>query len=153
MFKKEIASQPKGGFREDLGIYVRSKMEANMLRYYKLIKMNWFYEPREFEFKNIKRGTKYYKPDIYLAGEVRLFIEVKGSWFSPSDRTKLTRFKKYFPEEFSRLRFVIPDKYSRSRVNGETIKFLLDKLGIKFDDIISYNEIEKKFSILIPKWE
>jgi len=148
---RKLASQPKGGFREDLGIYVRSKMEANILRYYNLIKVNWFYEPREFKFEEIKRGVRYYKPDIYLAG-IRQFIEVKGSYFSQTDKTKLKRFKKYYPDEFSRLKFIIPDKYSRSVVNGETINFLLDKLE-KFEDIISYNEIEKKFSPFIPQWE
>jgi len=150
---RKLASQPKGGLREDLGIYVRSKMEANILRYYNLINVNWFYEPREFRFEKIKRGVRYYKPDIYLAGKLRQFIEVKGSYFSPTDRTKLKRFKKYYPDEFSRLRFIIPDKYSRSVVNGETITFLLDALGVRFEDIISYNEIEKKFSHLILKWE
>ena len=142
----------KGGYRKDLNKYFRSKMEANIARYYNYIKINWFYEPREYKFEKIKRGTKYYKPDFYLPAPQRLFIEVKGGYLRPSDKTKLRRFKKYYPEEFTRLRFIIPDKYSRSKANGEMIKFLCDSLGIDFSDIMSYKEIEK-YSKLIPGWE
>jgi hypothetical protein len=142
----------RGGCREDLKQYFRSKMEANIARYYTYIDVNWFYEPREYKFEKIKRGTRYYKPDFYLAAPKRLLIEVKG-WFRPEDKTKLRRFKKYYPEEFIRLRFIIPDKYSRSKANGEMIKFLCDDLGIDFNDIISYKEIEEKLGKLIPNWE
>ena len=142
----------RGGCREDLKQYLRSKMEANIARYYTYIDVNWFYEPREYKFEKIKRGTRYYKPDFYLAAPKRLLIEVKG-WFRPEDKTKLRRFKKYYPEEFIRLRFIIPDKYSRSKANGEMIKFLCDDLGIDFNDIISYKEIEEKLGKLIPNWE
>ncbi len=141
----------KGGFRKDLGIYVRSKMEANIARYYTYLKINWFYEPREYKFEKIKRGTRYYKPDFYLTAPVRLFIEVKG-FFGTVDKTKLRRFKKYYPEEFARLKFIIPDKYSRSKANGKMIGFLCDDLEINFNDIISYKEIEA-YSKMIPGWE
>jgi len=140
----------RGGYREDLDIYVRSRMEANILRYYKFIKVKYIYEPQEFEFHKIKRGSRFYKPDVHLLGQDK-FIEVKG-WFTDSDKTKLRRFKKYYPEEFAKLEFIIPDKYSKSKANGEMIKFLCDDLGVDFNDIISYKEIEK-YSKLIPGWE
>ncbi|MBA7548206.1 hypothetical protein ES705_40653 [subsurface metagenome] len=140
----------KGGFREDLGIYTRSKMEANVLRYYKFIKEKYIYESKEFEFYKIKRGSRFYKPDVHLLGQDK-FIEVKG-WFTASDKTKLRRFKKYYPEEFAKLEFIIPDKYSKSKANGEMIKFLCDDLGVDFEEIISYKEIEK-YGGLIPGWE
>lgn len=140
----------KGGFREDLGIYTRSKMEANVLRYYKFIKEKYIYESKEFEFYKIKRGSRFYKPDVHLLGQDK-FIEVKG-WFTASDKTKLRRFKKYYPEEFAKLEFIIPDKYSKSKANGGTIKFLCDDLGIDFEEIISYKKIEK-YGGLIPGWE
>jgi len=140
----------KGGFREDLGIYTRSKMEANVLRYYKFIKEKYIYESKEFEFYKIKRGSRFYKPDVHLLGQDK-FIEVKG-WFTASDKTKLRRFKKYYPEEFAKLKFIIPDKYARSKANGEMIKFLCDDLGIDFEEIISYKKIEK-YGGLIPGWE
>jgi len=141
----------KGGYRKDLKQYFRSKMEANIARYFNYIKIIWFYEPREYKFENIKRGTKYYKPDFYLPTQQRVFIEVKG-YSRPVDKTKLRRFKKYYPEEFKRLKFIIPDKYARDKANGEMIKFLCDDLGIEFEEILSYKEMEK-YGALIPGWE
>ena len=140
----------KGGYREDLKQYFRSKTEANIARYYKYIGEFYIYEYKEFEFKNIKRGSRFYKPDFFLAA-VNRWVEVKG-WFRKSDKTKLRRFKKYYPEEFARLKFIIPDKYAKDKANGEMIKFLCDGLGIDFNDIISYEEIEK-YGRLIPGWE
>ena len=125
-------------------------MEANIARYYKYIGELYIYEHKEFEFKGIKRGGRFYKPDFYLPISNR-WTEVKG-WLRKIDKTKLKRFKKYYPEEFKRLRFVIPDKYARDEANGEMIRFLCDDLGIDFNDIISYKEIAE-WSKLIPGWE
>jgi len=127
-------------------------MEANIARYFNLRECNWKYEPVEYFFNKIKRGQRYYKPDfiIYYLDTYFLF-EVKG-YLRSQDKTKLRRFKKFYPEEFARLKFIIPDKYSRSKANGEMIKFLCDDLGIDFEEIISYKEIEK-YSGLIPGWE
>ena len=44
----------KGGYREDLKQYFRSKMEANTARYYNFVSIKWIYEPQEFEFYKIK---------------------------------------------------------------------------------------------------
>ena len=140
----------KGGYRKDLKKYFRSKMEANVARYYRYIGELYIYEYWEFEFKGIKRGSRFYKPDFFLA-VVNRWIEVKGR-FGDSDKTKLRRFKKYYPEEFAKLKFIIPDKYARSKDNGEMIKFLCDDLGIDFEEIISYKEMEK-YGKLIPGWE
>jgi len=142
----------KGGYREDLKQYFRSKMEANVARYFNLRECKWEYEPTEYYFNKIKRGQRYYKPDfvIYYL-DTYFLIEVKG-YFRLEDKTKLRRFKKYYPEEFAKLKFIIPDKYSRSKANGEMIKFLCDDLGVDFEEIISYKEIEK-YGKLIPGWE
>jgi len=140
----------KGGYREDLKQYFRSKMEANVARYYRYIREWYIYEYWEFEFKKIKRGSRFYKPDFFLA-VVNRWVEVKG-WFNSSDKTKLRRFKKYYPEEFERLRFIIPDKYGRDKANGEMVAFLIDEMGIEFRDIESYKEMEK-FRGIIPGWE
>jgi len=141
----------KGGYREDLKQYFRSKTEANVARYYRYIGELYIYEYKEFEFKTIKRGQRYYKPDFYLPAS-DLWVEVKGVYLRSQDKTKLRRFKKYYLDEFSRLRFIIPDKYSRSKANGEMIKFLCDDLGVDFEEILSYKEI-KEYSKLIPRWE
>ena len=140
----------KGGYRKDLKQYFRSKWEANMSRYYNFLGIKWIYEPQEFEFYKIKRGSRFYKPDFYLPEQDK-FIEIKG-WFIANDKTKLRRFKKYYPEEFAKLKFIVPDKYSRSKANGEMIKFLCDDLGIDFEKIMSYKEIEK-YGKLISGWE
>jgi len=140
----------KGGIRPDLNQYFRCKMEANISRYYNYSKVKWIYEFKEFEFKGIKRGQRFYKPDFYLPTS-DIYIEVKG-YFSTTDQTKLRRFKKFYPEEYSKLWFIIYDKYSRSKANGKMMNFLLDDLEIDFAKIISYKMMEK-YRKLIPGWE
>lgn len=61
---------PKGGKRSDLGIYVRSKWEANFARYLKWMVekeeiKSWRYEPMSFEFRGIKRGTRFEEKNPY----------------------------------------------------------------------------------------
>ena len=142
----------KGGYRKDLKQFFRSKMEANVARYFNLRECKWEYEPVEYFFNKIKRGQRYYKPDfIIYSADTHFLIEVKG-YFRPEDKTKLKRFKKNYPEEFNKLKFVIPDKYARDKANGEMIKFICDDLGIDFEEIISYKEIEK-YGKLILGWE
>ena len=148
---KRIASQPKSGFRKDLGIAFRSSWESNIARYFNYLKIPWIYEQYEFEFKTIKRGNRYYKPDFYLPRTDNL-VEVKG-FMNSASKTKLRRFKKYYPEEAKKLQFVIYDPCSRSVENGKVMKFLMDDLKIKFVDIISYKEIKDKLGKLIPNWE
>ena len=140
----------RGGIRPDLKQYFRSKMEANTARYYNFAGVKWIYEFKEFEFDGIKRGNRFYKPDFFLP-VADLYLEVKG-YFRPGDKTKLRRFKKYHPEEFAKLRFVIPNKYSRSKANGIAVGFLLSDLRIDFSKIISYMGMEK-YKGLIPGWE
>jgi hypothetical protein len=86
-------------------IYFRSKWEANYAIYLEWQKANafiiqWFHEPKTFWFDGIKRGCVSYLPDfqvIDLTGRNR-WIEVKG-WMDAKSKTKIKRFKKYFPEE------------------------------------------------------
>ena len=139
------------GYREDLKQYFRSKMEANICRYYNFTDVKYLYESAEFEFKEIKRGTKYYKPDFYLPDKDK-WVEVKG-FFRKTDITKLKRFKKYYPEEFAKLQFIVPDKYAGTKANGKMIAFLLDILNIKFEEIISYKELAKIGRAFILNWE
>lgn len=94
----------KGGKRADLsGLYVRSVWEANTARWLNELKrrgdiLDWKYEDVEFEFKGIKRGTRFYKPDFHVYEEGReYFIEVKGH-LDPKSVTMLTRMSKYYPD-------------------------------------------------------
>lgn len=95
----------RGGKREDLGVFVRSSWEGNVLRWFNFIGVAWEYEPRTFDFLKIKRGTRSYTPDIYLPEE-DLWIEVKG-YLSDKDKTKTKRFQKYFPEEAAKLQVIV----------------------------------------------
>ena len=144
-------SNAKSGKREDLGIYVRSKMEANYLRYLNFLKIKWQYEPKIFYFEKIKKGTLTYTPDIYLPDEDK-WIEIKG-WFRDKDKTKLRRFKKYFPEEFSKLVFVVDNPWGETKNAIKLMKVLVDELNIPDERIEDFKEIKNKLGGLIPFWE
>lgn len=120
----------KGGIREDLGRYFRSMWEANFARYlnflvsHKQIK-SWEYETETFEFKGIKRGTRFYTPDFIvmeLSGS-KTYYEIKGYMDAPS-QTKLSRMERYYPQ-----------------------------IKITLVDKDAYYEIARKVGRLIPNWE
>lgn len=143
MVKPVCKPNPKsaiGGKREDLnGIYFRSKAEANIARFFNFTKTEWQYEPREFFFDGIRKGSVSYKPDFYLPGEDQ-WIEVKG-WFDSKSITKLKRFKKYYPAEFKKLTLIVQSKKSVT---------VAMQLGIP---CLRYEEIAKKVGRLIKNWE
>lgn len=93
----------KGGFREDIGRYVRSRWEANYCRYLNHLQSEgkvsrWDYEPTTFTFPET-RGARSYLPDflvIYPDGS-EVYVEVKG-YEKPEDRTKWRRLKKHYPD-------------------------------------------------------
>jgi len=96
----------RGGIRDDLGIYVRSSWEANYARYLNLLKargkiLKWAFEPTEFEFYEIKRGTRFYLPDFAIwideTEDPTYYVEVKG-YMDKKSKTKLRRMAKYYPE-------------------------------------------------------
>src|SRR3990167_2032527 len=91
------------GKREDLGIFVRSNWEANFLRYLKLSNIQYQYESKVFMFPGVKYGTVSYCPDVRLQDGT--WIEIKG-FCDRKSKTQIRRFKKYFPEEFARLKVV-----------------------------------------------
>lgn len=117
-------SRARGGKREDLGgQYFRSAWEANIARFYNFANIKWEYEPRIFVFGAIHKGCVTYTPDFYLTEKDR-WVEVKG-WMDDKSKTKLARFKKYYPDEYAKL----------------------DIIGEK-----EYREYQK-YSSLIPGWE
>jgi hypothetical protein len=106
------AVESAGGYRDDLGFNLRSKMEANIARY-----LGWLvrqkqiaradYEPtddetgraEEFWFLDEPRGARSYRPDFKVwnnDGSV-YYIEVKG-WMDAKSKTKLARMAKYYPD-------------------------------------------------------
>lgn len=121
-----------GGRRPDLGgRFFRSKWEANIARWLNHLIVaervrEWQYEPQEFVFSSIKRGTgKFYKPDfkiVYDDGEV-VFWEVKG-YMDAASKTKLRRMKKFYPE-----------------------------VKVEIVDKAAYEDIQRDACRIIPGWE
>ena len=85
------------GTAPDIGIFMRSRWEKNYSRFLKWQKIRFEYEPAEFFFEKIKRGTRSYKPDFWLPDK-KEWHEVKG-YMDPRSTTKLKRMAKYYPEE------------------------------------------------------
>jgi hypothetical protein len=98
-------SRSKKGTRPDLGVFFRSRWEANYARFLNLLKsqgkiVGWRYEARTFVFEAIKRGTRSYTPDFevtFPGGRVE-WHEVKG-WLHQRGRTAIERFRRYYPGE------------------------------------------------------
>ena len=133
-------SHTTSGKRSDLGgKFFRSKTEANYARVLNFMGIIWEYEPRDFYFEGIRRGCVSYTPDFYLPIEDR-WIEVKG-WLDKKGTTKLNRFKKYYPVEFSKLTIITQSK--------KTYDMCLE-MGMKAE---RYEIIRNQVSGLIPGWE
>lgn len=95
----------KAGWREIGGkrIFARSAWEANYARYLQFLTIaneiqGWEHEPKTFWFEGIKRGCCSYLPDfsVTLKNGIVEYREVKG-WMDPASKTKIRRFRKYFP--------------------------------------------------------
>jgi hypothetical protein len=95
--------RPSGGYRPDLGIYVRSRWEANFARYLNFLVqvgdiVGWEYEPETFEFP-VSRGNRFYKPDfrVHETNGTTTYYEVKG-YMDRDSRVKLARMARYYPD-------------------------------------------------------
>ena len=89
-------SRCRGGYREDIGIYVRSSWEANYARLLNYLSIKWEYEVQTFDL-----GEGYtYTPDFKL--QDGSFVELKG-WLTEKGKDKLTRFKSVYPHVILKL--------------------------------------------------
>ncbi len=96
----------RSGKRADLeDRFFRSSWEANYARYLNFLVSaksiwKWEYEIQTFEFKGIKRGTRFYTPDfkVYEKDGSYAWHEVKG-WMNPKSKTQLSRMSRYHPDE------------------------------------------------------
>jgi hypothetical protein len=121
--------QAQAGTRADLGIYVRSKWEANWARYLRWLKSigeisDWAYEPEEFQFP-VKRGNRFYTPDFKITnkdGSIE-YHEIKG-YMDKDSRTKLKRMLKYYPH-----------------------------ITVKLIEKDSYYAVARKAKYFVPHWE
>lgn len=133
----------RSGARADLdGLVVRSNWEANVIRVLKLFNVAYQFEPKVFEFPRTRSGRRSsYLPDIYLP-KTDEYIEVKGYLDAPG-RNKLRKFRKHYPEEFSKLVVVIS---KGSKPN----KYFFQKLGVK--KVLYYEHISKLYGDKVS-WE
>ena len=140
-------STARGGKRKDLNnTYFRSRWEANYARYLNFMGIEWAYEPDTFIFEAIKRGTRSYTPDFYIPSEDKR-IEIKG-YLDQKGRTKIKRLKKYYPEEFAKLHFVVSHLGCKTQVD------ILDILGVEsVDKFEYYKEINDTLGGIIEGWE
>lgn len=77
------------GVRSDLGIFVRSRWEANFARILKAQGIGFEYEPTRFDL-----GDTTYLPDFKVGNE---YYEIKG-YMRPDAKQKLETFRKLYPE-------------------------------------------------------
>ena len=128
---RNIYSRCKRGYREDIGIYVRSRWEANYCRFLNFLKaqgklFKWEYEAVTFVFEGIKRGVQSYTPDfkIWTKKDAEpCYVEIKG-YMDAKSKTRLKQMRKYYPE----IQLVV-----------------IAQKG--------YTKIKKNFSDLIENWE
>jgi len=81
----------RSGWEYRYAIYLEFLLQQGKIK-------KWEYEPEEFEFHQIARGTRHYKPDFkvtYPNGTI-VYHEVKGRMTAKA-RTQLDRMKKYYP--------------------------------------------------------
>lgn len=139
--KGNVYQYTRTGFREDLKIVLRSNWEANVCRVFNLYGIQFEFEPRVFVYP-IKRGTKGYTCDFYLNATDE-WVEVKG-YLDDKSRTKIKRFKKYYPDEFSRFTMII-SKSSRPA------REFCEQLGVP--QVLYYEQISKLYKQKLPNWE
>ena len=136
LVRQKVSEHPKSKFKQgwrDVGgkkVFFRSKWEANFGRYLEWQKQNqiiqeWFHEPQTFWFGGIKRGCVSYLPDfkVLFKDGSHEWIEVKG-FMDAKSRTKIKRFRKYYPDQPLR---IISSKW--------------------------YKANRKKLALIIPDWE
>jgi hypothetical protein len=131
----------KSGFREDLNLNLRSNWEANTARIMNLYKIKFEFEPKVFNFP-IKRGTKSYTPDFFLS-ESEEWMEIKG-YLDDKSKLKIKRFKKYYPEEFKKMIFVISKYSAEARAFAEEMEI---------SNVLFYEDMKKFFVDKIKIWE
>lgn len=131
----------KTGYRQDIGINVRSNWEANFIRVLNIYKIDYQFEPTVFSFP-IKRGTKGYTPDFFFSRDQR-WVEIKG-YLDDKSKIKIKRFKRYYPDEFARFTCLI------SRYSNDAKSFMH---ALEVPNIIFYEDMRDEYKQYILNWE
>lgn len=87
----------KGGYREDIGHYVRSRWEADYARVLVFLGEPYAYEPRTFLLTRADGAVLTYTPDFYLP-RLAKYVEIKG-FMRHLDAEKIRLFGEQYPEE------------------------------------------------------
>jgi hypothetical protein len=126
------AGRGKGGFREDIGHYVRSSWEANVCRICNLVKRKYEFESTRF-YIIIDNEEYSYCPDFYFPDK-NFYYEVKGharsssQWDCPCE----------------------PCVKNRKKVQATIEKYKIKLLLVGRSE---YYHLRKKFKSQIPNWE
>jgi hypothetical protein len=132
-------------------MFVRSGWEANFVRYYRFLGIEFEYEKKEFEFEGLKRGNRFYKPDFYLPKTDR-YVELKG-FLDKDSKTKLSRLWKYHPEVANKLQIVVARVFIRRSLKLTKVASALLEMGYRVDQLMSYAKLESQCRGLVPGWE
>jgi hypothetical protein len=128
---------------------LRSAWEANSYRYIKTLSGVDFIEvePTTFSFApfGVLKGTVSYTPDfkVHFKNGDYIWIEVKG-YIDRQGKTKIRRFKKFYPEEAAKLHCIVGSEKTSSA------KFFVEE---QIPAFFYYNEVKKEHSKSIPNWE
>ena len=148
--KGRTIPKTKIGKRVDCGnALLRSAWEANSYRYIKSLSAVDFIEvePTTFSFApfGVLKGTVSYTPDfkVHLKNGDYIWVEVKG-YIDRQGKTKIRRFKKYYPEEASKLHCIVGSEKTSSA------RFFQDE---DIPAFFYYNRIKEQYSKSIPNWE
>jgi len=142
-------TRSKIGVRKDIHAKYsfRSTWEANFARVLKHLKLKWAFEERKFVFEGVSRRPFSYLMDFEILDGNKLlpagYYEVKG-WMKSSSRSKLTRLKKFYPEDAANTTIVL---YSQEK--KKDIAFCKNK-GYK---VIYYKDLKIQFKDILPNWE
>ena len=120
---------------------MRSNWEANFARICNVYEIDFEFEPKIFTFP-VKRGTKGYTPDFYFE-KTEDWIELKG-YLDDKSKIKIKRFKRYYPEEFSKFTMII------SRYSNEAKSFASQ---LEVPNVIFYEDIKDYYANILYKWE
>ena len=88
----------KCGWRDDIGMFVRSTWEADVVRVFQYLGIEFEYEKKTFRFKDTEGNLiDTMLPDFYLP-RFNLWVEVSG-WMSKQKTEKIKLFREQYPKE------------------------------------------------------
>lgn len=99
-----------GGFRIDIGHYVRSTWEANISRVLKNMGISYSYEPDIFQL-TIQDRVLHYRPDFKIGN---YYLEVKGWW---NEKSKL--IKNLMKDQYPDINIVYIDSHIYKEIEND----------------------------------